>query len=91
MCNNHVQHDTLCVQCVNNMNTNDNKIKNVDDAKRAFESMNTTTKNAIIANVRRDFINASMKIARENATKTFNDMNKNDMLSMIYTSMIVNE
>lgn len=82
---------TLLLQCVNNMNINENKIKNVDDAKHAFESMNTTTKNAIIANVKRDFINASMKIARENATKTFNDMSKNDVLNMIYTSMIVNE
>ena len=72
------------------MNTNDdNKIKNVDDAKHAFESMNTTTKNAIIANVKRDFINASMKIARERATREFNDMNKNDVMNMIYTSMIV--
>lgn len=74
---------------VNNMNTNDNKIKNIDDAKRAFESMNTTTKNAIINNVKRDFINASMKIARERATREFNDMNKNDVMNMIYTSMIV--
>lgn len=74
---------------VNNMNTNDNKIKNIDDAKRAFESMNTTTKNAIIANVKRDFINASMKIAREHATREFNDMAKNDVMNMIYTSMIV--
>ena len=80
---------TLLLQYVNNMNTNDNKIKNVDDAKHAFESMNTTTKNAIINNVKRDFINASMKIARERATREFNDMNKNDVLNMIYTSMIV--
>ena len=71
------------------MTTNENKIKNVDDAKHAFESMNTTTKNAIIQNVKRDFINASMKIARERATREFNDMNKNDVLNMIYTSMIV--
>lgn len=82
---------TLLLQCVNNMTTNENKIKNVDDAKRAFESMNATTKNAIIANVKRDFINASMKIARENATKTFNDMSKGDVLNMIYTSMIVSD
>ena len=80
---------TLLLQCVNNMTTNENKIKNIDDAKRAFESMNTTTKNAIIQNVKRDFINASMKIARERATREFNDMNKNDVLNMIYTSMIV--
>ena len=81
---------TLLLQCVNNMTTNDdNKIKNVGDAKHAFESMNTTTKNAIIANVKRDFINASMKIARERATREFNDMNKNDVMNMIYTSMIV--
>ena len=67
----------------------ENKIKTVEQAKDAYDSMNTTTKNAIVQNVKRDFINASMKIARERATREFNDMNKNDVMNMIYTSMIV--
>lgn len=69
------------------MNEND-KIKNIDDAKNAFSKMNTLTKNAITQNVKRAFINDAMKNAREHATKTFNDMSKNDVLNMIYESML---
>lgn len=66
----------------------ENKIKTVEEAKKAFDTMNTTTKTAIVNNVKRDFINAAMKNAREKATKAFTDMSKNDVLSLVYKSML---
>ncbi len=69
----------------------ENKIKTVEQAKDAYASMNTTTKNAILQNVKRDFVNAAMKVARERATKAFSDMGKDDVLNMVYTSMLVGE
>lgn len=69
----------------------ENKIKTVEQAKEAYASMNTTTKNAILQNVKRDFVNAAMKDARERANHAFNDMGKEDILKMVYTSMLVGE
>ena len=67
---------------------NENKIKTIDDAKRAFDACNTLTKNAITQNVKREYINDAIRVARDHATRSFNDMNKNDVLNMIYTSML---
>ena len=69
----------------------ENKIKTVEQAKEAYASMNTTTKNAILQNVKRDFVNAAMKDARERAAKAFSDMGKDAVLNMVYTSMLVGE
>lgn len=69
----------------------ENKIKTVEQAKDAYSSMNTTTKNAILQNVKRDFVNAAMKDARERANRAFNDMGKEDILKMVYTSMLASE
>lgn len=69
----------------------ENKIKTVEQAKDAYASMNTTTKNAILQNVKRDFVNAAMKDARERANRAFNDMAKDAVLNMVYTSMLASE
>ena len=69
----------------------ENKIKTVEQAKDAYASMNTATKNAILQNVKRDFVNAAMKDARERATRAFIDMGKEAILEMVYTSMLAPE
>lgn len=69
------------------MANEEKKIMTVEEAKVAYDAMNAATKAAILNNVKRDFINAAMKNAREKATKAFADMSRADVLNMVYASM----